>query len=47
MNPPVDEALARWAPKIFYYIILVVVALLILKVAHTYLSGLQGWLDAM
>jgi type II secretory pathway component PulF len=41
------ETLARWAPKIFYYLILVVVALLILKVAHTYLAGIQGWLDVM
>ena len=41
------ETLARWAPKLFYYLILVVVALLILKVAHTYLSGIQGWLDVM
>ena len=41
------ETFARWAPKIFYYLILVVVALLILKVAQTYLSGIQGWLDVM
>jgi type II secretory pathway component PulF len=39
------ETLARWAPKIFYYLILIAVAIVIIKVAHTYLQGIQSWLD--
>ncbi len=39
------ETLARWAPKIFYYLVLLVVAAMIVKVAHSYYSAIGSMLD--
>jgi len=39
------ETLSRWAPKIFYGLVLVTVALLILKVGFGYIGALRGWMD--
>lgn len=39
------QALSKWAPMIFYFLVLITVALLILKVGFGYLDALKGWMD--
>ncbi len=41
------ETLSKWAPKVFYGLVLITVALLILKVGFGYIGALKGWMDQM